>query len=912
MNIISNMTLKWKLGLLLLVPILGMIWFAQSEVQKSYALSSETQNLSQLVSLSVKISEVVHELQKERGATAVFIGSEGAKFASEISEQQKNTDALATELIDYVTEFPVDQFDKRLETKLEKPLASLKVLKEKHALIRKQNIELVAAIAYYSDMIANFLSLVELLPSLSSVGEVNNAAIAYVNFLQSKEKAGIERAVISAVFSLDAFSPGMYDKFRALITTQDNYINVFLSLATTEQKKFFNSTMQGRFIEDTNRMRKVAIENAEFGGFGVDSPHWFKMQTAKIDLLKRVENKLSSDLLTQVNTIEVAAERSILTALIIALVSVLMAGILGFLISCSLVRQIKKALGVAENIAKGNLDGTIDTGSKDETGQLLHALKSMQTSLREANDARDSVAAISRIKQALDNTSGNVMITDLEGNIVYMNKAVTTLMHEAEDDLREELPNFSAKSLIGENYDAFHKNPSHQRKILAELKDTYIANVKISNRTMRIIANPIIDSEGVRLGTVAEWIDRTQEVAIELEIQGIIDASRSGDLSQRIGLQNKEGFFERLSAGINDMVDASDQVINETANVMHTMADGDLTKSIQGDYKGSFGLMKNDINTTIAKFTHVLAEIDGNADDVLRGSQDIAKGNTSLSERTDEQASSLEKTAASMEEMTATVRQNADSVKEADQLVVQTREHVEKGTTVISEAVLAMDMISASSSRIAEIIGVIDEIAFQTNLLALNASVEAARAGEQGRGFAVVASEVRNLAGRSATAAKEIKELIEDSVAKVDEGGKLVGQSGKTLEDIMNSVTRVSTIVSKISTASKEQSEGIGQMNQAVAQIDTTTQQNASLVKEAANASEAMGESAKRLNELVSFFTTQEKPVNNVTSIKRNENTLTSNHETEELSENESSLEEEDNGTSLKITGTENAAWENF
>ncbi len=213
-----------------------------------------------------------------------------------------------------------------------------------------------------------------------------------------------------------------------------------------------------------------------------------------------------------------------------------------------------------------------------------------------------------------------------------------------------------------------------------------------------------------------------------------------------------------------------------------------------------------------------------------------------------------------MEEMTSTVRQNADNARQADQLASSAREQAEKGGAVVGNAVAAMGEITTASKQIADIIGVIDEIAFQTNLLALNAAVEAARAGEQGRGFAVVASEVRNLAGRSATAAREIKDLIKDSVGKVEEGSRLVDESGQTLGEIVTSVQQVSDIIAEIAAASEEQSAGIVQVNEAIAQLDEMTQQNAALVEQAAAASKSMGEQAHDLNEQVSFFTLVDKP----------------------------------------------------
>ncbi|PCJ23933.1 MAG: chemotaxis protein [SAR86 cluster bacterium] len=460
-----------------------------------------------------------------------------------------------------------------------------------------------------------------------------------------------------------------------------------------------------------------------------------------------------------------------------------------------------------------------------------------------------------RTMLALRRAETNVMVTDTSNEIVYMNDSIVRLMQDIETDLCKDLPNFDSKKLIGANIDVFFKNSSHPRDLIANLKETNTSDMVVGGRSLRVIFSPIIDSDGERLGTGVEWMDRTQEVATEIEIQGIVDSSLAGDLSQRIELSDKSGFFKALSTGVNDLVDVSERVINDTIKVLGAMSTGDLTRTIDADYQGSFGQMKNDTNTTIVKLTEVMGAINNSASSVLRGSLELSQGNTNLSQRTEEQAASLEETASSMEEMAATVRQNADNTMQANQLSSSAQEQAEKGGEVVKSAVEAMSEITASSKKIADIIGVIDEIAFQTNLLALNAAVEAARAGDQGRGFAVVASEVRNLAGRSATAAKEIKTLIEDSVLKVGEGSKLVDETGQTLEEIMGAVKEVSGIISEIAAASEEQSEGVEQVNKAISQMDEMTQQNAALVEQAAAASESMGEQARSLTELVEFFT---------------------------------------------------------
>jgi methyl-accepting chemotaxis protein-1 (serine sensor receptor) len=283
---------------------------------------------------------------------------------------------------------------------------------------------------------------------------------------------------------------------------------------------------------------------------------------------------------------------------------------------------------------------------------------------------------------------------------------------------------------------------------------------------------------------------------------------------------------------------------------------GNLTEHIVVTSQDEMGALTRGLQDMQRGLIRTIETMSGGSDSIASATKQIDAANLDLSQRTEEQASSLEETASSMEEMTSTVRQNADNARQANQLASGAREQAEKGGEVVGRVVGAMGAINDSSKEIADIIGVIDEIAFQTNLLALNAAVEAARAGEQGRGFAVVAAEVRNLAQRSAGAAKEIKSLIKDSVDKVEEGSRLVDESGSTLEEIVNSVKKVSDIIAEIAAASEEQSQGIEQVNKAVTQLDEVTQQNAALVEEAAAASEAMDDQAQGLTTLMDRFHT--------------------------------------------------------
>ncbi|TAN50673.1 MAG: PAS domain-containing protein [Methylococcaceae bacterium] len=459
-----------------------------------------------------------------------------------------------------------------------------------------------------------------------------------------------------------------------------------------------------------------------------------------------------------------------------------------------------------------------------------------------------------RIKIALDNVATSVMIADNQRNIIYMNPAVVNMLRNAEADVRKVLPTFNVAGLLGANMDQFHINPSHQANLLGSLTSNYKSQISIGPRTFALSASPVIDARGERLGAVVEWQDRTAEVMVETEMSELVKSAIMGDFTRRAKLEGKEGFFKIMAESMNKLLETSETSLDEVVRVLNALARGDLTETIDNEYFGTFGRLKDDSNKTVHNLKNLIEDIKVAVESISTGAREIANGNADLSHRTEEQASSLEETASSMEQLSATVKQNADSALQANQMSMAASQVAAKGGSVVHEVVRTMTDINTSARKIVDIISVIDGIAFQTNILALNAAVEAARAGEQGRGFAVVAAEVRNLAQRSAAAAKEIKTLISDSVDKVEIGADLVNQAGNTMEDIVSSVKRVTDIMAEITAASAEQSSGIEQVNTAITQIDEVTQQNAALVEQAAAAAESLTEQAQTLLQSVSVF----------------------------------------------------------
>jgi methyl-accepting chemotaxis protein len=475
-------------------------------------------------------------------------------------------------------------------------------------------------------------------------------------------------------------------------------------------------------------------------------------------------------------------------------------------------------------------NGEYDAGQYQRLGKngrevWIHA------SYNPITDARGRVVKV--VEYATDITQQKLRDADFAGQLAAIGKAQATIEFDLDGKVRTANDNFlqtlgySLAEIRGSHHSMFVDPEASaseayrafwQKLGRGEFDSGQYERVGKNGRRVWIQAsyNPIFDASGRPYKVVKYATDVTAQVLLAQQLKEAVTQSQetvklaiSGDLTRRIPLDGKTGEIEALCRGLNSLLDSTAGLVLRVKNASM---------------------------------------------EVQQGAEEISKGNLNLSQRTEEQASSLEETASSMEEMTSTVRQTADNAAQASQLALAAREQATQGGAVVGAAVAAMTAINEASRKIAEIIGVIDEIAFQTNLLALNAAVEAARAGEQGRGFAVVASEVRSLAGRSAMAAKQIKSLIQDSGTKVVEGGKLVDESGRTLEKIIGAVKKVTDIVAEIAAASREQSLGIDQVNKAVGQMDTTTQQNAALVEEAAAASQAIAEQTQALARMVGHF----------------------------------------------------------
>ncbi len=555
----------------------------------------------------------------------------------------------------------------------------------------------------------------------------------------------------------------------------------------------------------------------------------------------QLENQLQSEL-------SITAENSeffhIAEITVYCLVFCIFFGVL-FTFLNSLIKTLTSLTQQTLAMQEGHLRNEIlEKNHKDEIGQFALSLDHLRKKVFEAN----------RKTSALNFVKTNVMIADENMDVIYLNPSAQEMFEEAEDDLQTEIKGFSAQKVIGQSIDRFHKNPGQQRQILEQLETTYTVDIPVGKRTFSLLANPVLNQFQERIGYVVEWLDITQQLNIQKELANIVQLGVAGDFSRRLDLDNKTGFMHELSESMNRLMVCITHVNEIFADFMTQLSQGNLEARIDQQFDGSFGKLCDDANQMAQQLTHIVSRSVIASHAVSNAAAEISAGSLDFSERTEQQAASLEETAAAMEELATTVRKNSDNAQDADAKASNASNIAKQGGQVVQDAVSAMSNIQTSSQKIADIIAVIDEIAFQTNLLALNAAVEAARAGEAGKGFAVVAAEVRTLAQRSAEASKEIKSLIAESTSQVNTGVNMVHETGTALDKIVNAVSTVSDIVADIAAASKEQTMGLEEINTAITLMDDTTQKNASLIEENASSARSLDEQARDLSQLMSFF----------------------------------------------------------
>ncbi len=807
---LKNRPIRSKLLLMLVLPMLGIVGFSSLMVVDKYAKFSTSKQLIEDSNFFAEIGAVVHNLQKERGTTVGFVSSHGIKMADKLPSLRTDSDKAIQPLMqDIKSRIAEGKQD------VENIVTQLGKLKELRLQADKFAIDGLSVAAQYTAVIQALLELSNNISKVVKDDEIMRGANTYSAYLNMKERAGRERAVMSGIFAMDKLGIAHLLKVSENLGEYKANLSQFTQIATPEQIAFHTKTVSGKAIDEVERLRKHALQSPLDSALGVDSNYWFEIATLRINAMKKVEDKLVADLQASARSIRT----NTLTALIVNLVSTTIVFIGTFILVRLITRAITKPLTMMKDIIvdvdkTGDFSKKINYHSEDEIGQTAQAFSSLLATLQVALQETNSVM------DGLEKGNFNVRIkTNVNGDLKHLKETVNSTVEELALTL----------SALNQAIQAL-RNGDFSKHIDNHVKGEF----------KQAIDNAISAQETLH--------------AMFSDIGNVMECIATGDISHRVTVEGR-GELATLKNNINSTIDALES-LNDIVRVADALAQGDLTQSIHQNYPGIFGEVTTSINHTARNLKQLIGKVHEASNTINNAAKEIAAGNNDLSYRTEEQAASLEQTTASMQELTSAVRQNNEHASHVNDLAGQAATNAARGVSAVNSVVETMESINQSSHRIVEIISVIDDIAFQTNILALNAAVEAARAGDQGKGFAVVATEVRNLAQRAGNAASEIKRLINDSVEKVSNGSQLVSTAGQTMDEIVNSIQNVTTIIAEITAASAEQTIGIGQVNQAIRQMDDVTQQNAALVEQAAAAAESLEDQTKELSLSLNTFKT--------------------------------------------------------
>jgi methyl-accepting chemotaxis protein len=491
-----------------------------------------------------------------------------------------------------------------------------------------------------------------------------------------------------------------------------------------------------------------------------------------------------------------------------------------------------KVVEVVTGYSEGRLDVAMDRlpGQKARVSEAVDKVQS-------AMQAAAAAATFNlRIRLSLDSLPVCVTISNANAQLVHATPPAKALLRLLAGT------GFDADQFYGNKLSALFKNPDDATRFDQAVRSGETIDIEIQGRQLRLLARPVLDAQGAPLGRITQWVDRTDEIASEMQLDALVNAATRGDFSGRLSLQGQSGFFAKMGTGMNQLMQTSEQGLGDVAALLEAFAKGDLTYRITRDYEGLFGKVKDAANTTAENLTQVISEVSSAADALTGAANQVSATAQSLSQAASQQAASVEQTSSQIDIMSASISQNSDNAKITDSMATKTSREAVEGGSAVGQTVSAMKQIAAK-------IGIVDDIAYQTNLLALNAAIEAARAGEHGKGFAVVAAEVRKLAERSQEAAREIGDLAGKSVSTAERAGQL-------LDDIVPSIQKTSELVQEIAAASAEQSESVVQIGGAMGQLSKATQQNASASEELAATSEELSGQAEQLQQSVAFFKT--------------------------------------------------------
>jgi len=790
---LKKMSIKQKLVLIMSIPLAVVILLATKLAYNSYTNSTNLEKLTKVVVLSTKIGALVHETQKERGLTAGYLGSKGENFNSELLNQRLLTNKRKEDFENYLSRFSYENYSDEFSSKLQESFQQLEYIDSIRNKVTSFDITTPEAITYYTNANTFLLNIVSSITKLSTNVSVSRDITSYMSFLLSKERAGIERAVGANTFVRDGFASGMKVKFITLIAEQNAYTDAFIKVSDSSSIDYYKTTVQGLAVNEVAKMRNTLLNSSTNKNFGVEAVYWFEQITKKIEILKNVEDYLSTKLINSINIeLDMAQKDMIIFGLLSAF---------GIVMTLILARTIAFAILIDVDVVKKGLS--------------------------------DFFAFINFEK----------------------------------DDI--ELLEVSSKDELGMMSKTINEN--------------------IKKTKLNIQADRALISDTIR----------------------VANSINEGRLDATIKKSSNNPALNELKSIVNEMLITLNKNISNILNVLNSFSNLDYRPKIENSQlSGIIKDLEDNVNILRDSITGILVENKKNGMLLSRNAKVLSTNMNDISQAANSQAASLEETAASLEEITSNITNNFETTIQMTKYGSQVKDSVLAGQILANKTASSMEEINTQTSSISEAITVIDQIAFQTNILSLNAAVEAATAGEAGKGFAVVAQEVRNLASRSAEAAKEIKDLVQNAETKTLEGKKIATDMIEGYDDLNKNISSTIDLIEHVSTASKEQSSGMQQINDAVNNLDHITQKNAQNASEA----DSIAQNTKKISDvIISNANAKEFDGKNTIIIDtRNKDTQIQKHSNIERRAPDSRTHEKPINKKIFETNTDEGEWESF
>ncbi len=810
---LNKLTIKSKLLLLAIIPLIICLFFAGKDYLNQSKLLSEVQQSRVLFANSIELTDLINDLQLERTFTAGYVGSKGNANFNELQAQRQVTDKTMKTYLDSLGILSTKMeptLASEVETQTDKIVKAYKVLQDIRPKI--DSLSTKKGGKRFSELNTTILDLLFIYGRGASSPALSSTFNNLYYYISAKTLNGVEKAVLNNAFTRGSFNKGLALKFNKALFAKHVYFNNFKMTATPENGKYIDEILNDKAFKEIKKFEKIALDNLHGSAIVVDSDQWKVQMNKALNLLHNGENHLLKQGVKLTDALYQTANNAVLMTITIISISL----ILVFAMMISIIKSIQGSVTALSNAMRAvEVDGDF--------------------SVRAAVNGSDELAVLAK--------TYNQLLGGLDDSIQDINRVLGAVSQG----------NFSQST---------DENAKGSLLLLQQGTNAATSSVSMMTTELDKVMNAISNGDfSIRLSEEVPESFRTKvDLAMETlelsfrEITKSIAGLAKGNFTHKIDLPNAKGDIKQLIDDVNLSISEILATFDEINSVMAAQAKGDLTFRINGQYDGSYDVLKNAINVNSEQMSSVIRQIQTVSQTVDKNASNLSDSSESLSEKVQQQAASLEETAAALEEITSTVEHATTLTNEANIKTSEVKKQAERGEQVLNETEHAMQQIKQMSNNIASIVELIDSIAFQTNLLALNAAVEAARAGEHGRGFAVVASEVRNLAGRSAGAAKEIKDLVDKTNIEVTNGETLMQSSVKELQKINQGVHLVSQTIQDVNSSAQEQAIGVSQINLAVNSLDKDTQENATIVEMTSETAKTLKQEASQLSAIVLKF----------------------------------------------------------